>query len=140
LQHQCQAFVLPYPLEPAEEERGGDVIREVRNDLSGFPGKHRRVEFERITCDKIEAPRISRSKLAERSETPPVSLYRDNVARPECKQRPCQTAGAGTDLDDGGLVEPSRCSCDPTRQVEVEQEILAEALVRDDPVPRDDLA
>jgi hypothetical protein len=38
------------------------------------------------------------------------------------------------------LVEPSRCSCDPTRQVEVEQEILAEAPVRDDPVSRDDLA
>jgi hypothetical protein len=38
------------------------------------------------------------------------------------------------------LVEPSRRSCDPTRQVEVEQEILAEASVRDDPVSRDDLA
>jgi hypothetical protein len=38
------------------------------------------------------------------------------------------------------LVEPSRCSCDPTRQVEVKQEILAEAPVRDDSMSRDDLA
>jgi len=38
------------------------------------------------------------------------------------------------------LLEPPRCACDPTRQVEVEQEILTEALVRDDPVSRDDLA
>jgi hypothetical protein len=38
------------------------------------------------------------------------------------------------------LVEPPRCSCDPARQVEVEQEILTEAPARDDPVSRDDLA
>ena len=96
--------------------------------------------MERITCDKIKAPRISRSKLAERRETPPVSLYRDNAVRPRRKQRPRQTARAGADLDDRGLVESSRCSCDPTRQVEVEQEILAKAPVRDDSVSRDDLA
>jgi hypothetical protein len=37
------------------------------------------------------------------------------------------------------LIEPPRGSCDPTRQVEVEQEILTKALVRDDPVARNDL-
>jgi len=38
------------------------------------------------------------------------------------------------------LVEPPRRPRNPTRQVEVEQEILTEALVRDNPVARDDLA
>jgi len=38
------------------------------------------------------------------------------------------------------LVEPPRRPCNPTREVEIEQEILTEALVRDDPVSRDDLA
>jgi hypothetical protein len=37
------------------------------------------------------------------------------------------------------LVEAPRGSCDPARQVEVEEKILTEALVRDDPVSRDDL-
>jgi hypothetical protein len=38
------------------------------------------------------------------------------------------------------LVEPSRRSYDPTRQVEIEKKILAQALVRGDAVSRDDLA
>jgi hypothetical protein len=38
------------------------------------------------------------------------------------------------------LVEPSRRSRDPTRQVEVEEKILTQALVRGDAVSRDDLA
>jgi hypothetical protein len=37
------------------------------------------------------------------------------------------------------LVEPPCRSCDPARQVEVEEKILTEALARDDPVSRDDL-
>jgi len=37
------------------------------------------------------------------------------------------------------LVEFACRSRDPTRQVEVEEKILTQALVRDDPVSRDDL-
>jgi len=37
------------------------------------------------------------------------------------------------------LIEPPRGSCDPTRQVEVEEKILTQALARDDPVSRNDL-
>jgi hypothetical protein len=38
------------------------------------------------------------------------------------------------------LVEPPGRPRNPTRQIEVEQEILTQALLRDDPVSRDDLA
>jgi hypothetical protein len=37
------------------------------------------------------------------------------------------------------LIEPPRGSRDPTRQVEVEEKILTQALARDDPVSRNDL-
>ena len=140
LKHQGQALVVPDLLEPPENEQGGDVVREVRNNLARSLGKRRRVEFERIASDNIKATRINRSKLAERRETTPISFYRKNAARPTCQQRPRQTARAGTDFDDRGLVEPSRRSYDPTRQVEIEKKILTQALVRGDAVSRDDLA
>jgi len=38
------------------------------------------------------------------------------------------------------MVEPPRCPGNPIRQVEVEQEILAEAPVRNDLVSCDDFA
>ncbi len=119
LKHQGQALVLPGPLEPAEEERSGDVIGQVRDDLAGFLGERRGVDFEGIPGNKIKAPRISRGKLAERCETTPIPLNRNNAACPRCKQCPRQTAGAGPDLDDRGLVEPPRRPRNPTRQVEV---------------------
>ncbi len=46
------------------------------------------------------------------------------------EQRAGEPAWAGAHLDDGHALERTRCAGDAPRQIEVEQEILAEALLR----------
>jgi hypothetical protein len=57
-----------------------------------------------------------------------------------CEQCACQSAGAGADLDDCRMLEPPSGARDPSRQIEVEQEVLAEASACGDAVPGNDLA
>ena len=96
--------------------------------------------MEGIAGTQIEAFRVSRGEFAQGCETTPISLDRDNAACPRCKQGPRQTTRAGPDLDDRGVIEPTRRARDPTRQVEIEQKILTEALIRGDRMSRDNLA
>ena len=83
---------------------------------------------------------MSGGKFAERRETSRVALDCDNPARTGGEQCPCQTAGTGADLDDCSMIEPPSGAGDSASEVEVEEEILAEALARDDAVSRDHLA
>jgi hypothetical protein len=62
------------------------------------------------------------------------------LRRTLCEQRPGQAARPGADLDGRALGERPGGTRDPPRQVEVEDEVLAEAFARADAVPRDDFA
>ena len=83
---------------------------------------------------------MSGGKFAECRQTSRVALDRDNAARTRGEQCPGQTAGTGADLDDCSMIEPPSGAGDSASEVEVEEEILAEALARDDAVSRDHLA
>ncbi len=69
-----------------------------------------------------------------------VALDGDDFARPFGEQRPREPAGPRTDLDDRRALERARGARDARREVEVEQEILAELLFGAQPVPGNDLA
>src|SRR5215469_9648012 len=86
LQHQGQALILPDLIEPAEQERGGNIVGQVRNDLARSLADRRDVKLERIAGDYIEAARISRGKLAERRQTAAIAFDCKNAARPRCQQ------------------------------------------------------
>ena len=51
-------------------------------------------------------------------------------AAPSSEQRTGEAAGTGTDLDDGRCFERTGGAGDAARQIEIEQEVLAEALAR----------
>src|SRR5436190_21282894 len=140
LEHQGQALILSDPLDPPDEERRGGVVGEVGDDLAGWLRKRRWIEFERVGGDDLEVLGIGRSKLAQRCQTAPVVLDRDDPACAAAQQRPRQTAWTGADLDNRCMVEPTGCPRDPARQVEVEQEILTETFVSDNAVTRDYLS
>src|SRR5439155_9551597 len=108
--------------------------------LAGRLRECRRVELERVGGDNFEALGISRRKLAQRCKAAPVAFNRDDPAGAAAQQGPRQTARTSADLEDRRMVEPTRRPGNPTGQVEVEQEILPEALVSDDAAARDDFA
>jgi len=79
-------------------------------------------------------------ELFESRKAARVTLDCDDPVGAGCKQCACQSAGTGADLDDCRMLEPTSGARDPSRQIEVEQEVLAEASACGDAVPGDDLA
>ena len=75
-------------------------------------------------------PRISPGNIAERGQRAFVALDRDDAPGAQREQRAGQPAGAGADLDDGGVFERGRGARDARGEVEVEQEILSERFSR----------
>jgi hypothetical protein len=76
----------------------------------------------------------------ERLDAARIALDRSDTAGARGQERPGETAGAGPDLDRVDAVERPRGAGDAPRQIEVEDEILAEAPARGDAVSGDDLA
>jgi hypothetical protein len=60
------------------------------------------------------------------------------LARAASEQSACQPSGSRPDFDYRAVVKRSSNSGYALRQVQVEQKVLAETLVGDDAVPRDD--
>ena len=108
--------------------------------LRGASRQRGRIERQRVALDQLEPAGIARRQLAERGETARVALDRDDAPRAFRQQRAGQPARSRTDLDHGRVVEPPGGARDAPGQVQVEDEILPEALARRDAVARDDLA
>jgi hypothetical protein len=125
---------------PGEQQRGGDVVGQVGDDLTRRCGERRRVDRQRVPSDGIEAPWICRRQLGEGGEAARVALDCDDTTRAFSEQRAGQTAGTGADLDDRGPVERPGRAGDPARQVEVEKKILPVPALRRDGVSGNDLA
>ena len=125
---------------PSEQQRGGDVVGQVGDDLARRWAERRRVNRQCVPSNEVEAPWICRPQLGEGGETAWVALDRDDAARAFSEQRTGQAAGTGADLDDRGLVERAGGAGDPARQVEVEEKILPVPALRRDGVSGDDLA
>ena len=83
---------------------------------------------ERVAVDDVEPAGIARRDLAERRKTALVALDGDHLPRARGEERAGQAAGSRADLDDGDAAEVAGRARDPRRQVEVEEEILAERL------------
>jgi hypothetical protein len=125
---------------PGEQQRGGNVVGQVGDDLARRRGERRRVDRQCVPRNEVEAPWICCRQLGEGCEAARVALDCDDVARAFSEQRAGQAAGAGADLDNRGLVERPGGARDPARQVEVEEKILPEPPPSCDPVSGDDLA
>ena len=94
----------------------------------------------RVGADDLQPPRISPGNLLQRRQRALVALDGDDAPRAQRQQRARQSAGAGADLDDGGVFERARGARDPRGEVEVEQEILAERFAGRQGMLANDLA
>jgi len=74
-------------VKPGEQQRGGDVVGQVGDDLARRCGERRRVDRKRIPRDEFEAPRICRCQLGEGGEAARVALDCENAARAFSEQR-----------------------------------------------------
>ncbi len=99
-----------------------------------------RIEKLRVGADDLQPSGIRLEICFKRRQRALVALHRDDVPRPQRQQRPRQSAGTGTDLDNGGVFQRSRRARDPRGEIEVQQEILAKRFAGRQSVLADDLA
>jgi len=137
LEHQCQAVEPGGPwlgFEPSCQQERGDVVRKVSDDARGGgrrSGASRgdelgRIDGEGVPGDDLESIRIDVGDLGERGEAACITFDGNDATGPFKEQGARQPAGAGTDLDHSDVFERTGSACDASRQVEVEQKILAE--------------
>jgi hypothetical protein len=97
-------------------------------------------DLERIGLDDRQPSGIGGGDLVERRDAPRVALDRHQFSGAGREQRPRQSAGTGSDFDDGARAEIAGRACDSARQVQVEQEMLTERLARCEVVAADHIA
>src|SRR6185312_10838578 len=78
--------------------------------------------------------------IVERGQRALVAFNRDDAPGAERQQRARQSAGTGADFDDGGIIERPGRPRDASREVEVEQKILAERFAGRQGMFADDVA
>src|SRR5262249_30266925 len=133
LEHQHEPVVPGRPWferEPADQQRSGNVVGQVRNDARGSAVEQRaRIEVERIAGNDLEASRIPLGDLVERRDRAVVALDRDPRARVRWEERAGEPARPGTDLDHVYTGERTRRAGDASGEVEIEKKILAKRLL-----------
>ena len=125
-----------------ETSRGvDDAIGQIGDD-AGRRGQRERaiVDLPGIGGNDVEPSRIERRDIGQRRQAALVLLDGDHAGGAFEQQRPGEAAGAGAYLDDGDLFERPRRAGDAPGQVEIEQEVLAEAFLGGEPEVADHLA
>ena len=116
------------------EERRGDAIGEVGDDARRrLQAKGAKVDLPRIADDNLEPIRIGRSDVGERRQAARVLLDGDDARCALHQQRSGEAAGSWANLDNGRAFERSGGAGDAAGEIEIEQEILAEAFPRGKP-------
>ena len=87
------------------------------------------VGLQRIAGHDFQPSRIMRGDIAKRSQSAFIALDGHDARRTQRQQRARQPAGAGADFDNGRAFQRFADARDPRRQIEIEQEILAERFL-----------
>ena len=120
---------------------GRDVVGQVGDDLGSFATEQRpRVEGQARRLHDLEPAGIARGNFLQGGDRALVMLDGDDALRAEREQRARQPARAGTDLNDGGVLERPGGTRDARGEIEVEQEVLAQRFACRQCVLANDLA
>lgn len=126
--------------QPADQERGGDVVRKIGDDLAWCGNQHRKVQRERVGLDHLEPAARGNFQLSDSGDGARIDLDRDDILARAGEECPGEATWSGPDLDDVGACEVAGDPDDPGRDVPVEKEMLAEAVACIKAMPRDDVA
>ncbi len=147
LEHQRQAVEERRPglgLQPAGQELRRDVIGKIGADpqrrAAGLRDQRFGSDFKRVAGDDLEPAGPAGADFGQRGQGPRVALDRDHLFRALRQQRAGERARSGADFDHHDAVERTCGAGDLARQIEIEQEVLAERLAGAESVRRDDVA
>ncbi len=128
LHHHAPGVDQRQAVEALDDERRGDVVRQVRDELRRVGSERREIELERVTeVDLDVGAGVTQVRLERR-----VDLDRVH-ARDAVGEVVRQYAEAGTDLEDDVVLVELREPADHAENVLVDEEVLPERLLRAGP-------
>ena len=126
--------------QPFHQQRAADVVGQVGGDAHR-PGR-RSVRANSAASSSASAsagtmsrrPGKARGDLFQRGDAAVVALHRDHAAAPSVSSARVKPAGARPHFIERRVFERARRARDAPRQVEVEQEVLAQRFLRRQPM------
>jgi hypothetical protein len=123
--HRCDVIRL---MQPANEQGGRDIVGEIGNNAPRRRAEARHIDLQCIGLMHSQAAGGRLLQIVQRGDRPPVDFDCDESRRAFEQKGARETTRTGSDLDHRALVEWARRAGDPSRQVEVEEEVLAQPL------------
>ena len=140
LEHQHHIGDVVGGMKPPHQQGRRHIVGQIGHDPARARPEVPRCNSKGIGFDQFEPPSGGRLQLAEGAESPGIHLDGNDTGRPFEQQGAREPARTRTDLDHRPFAQGRRGACYATRKVEVEQEVLAEALLRVEAMRRDGLA
>lgn len=139
LEHKGQAFPFCSLTQPADQQRGGDIIGQVGDNLPWGGAKGCQVFFECISLYDVEPLGEGRGQFLDNRDRAWVQFHRIDMACAGCQQGACQPAGAGADLNYMAAIQRASQCRDMFGNTGVQQKVLAQRLARIQTVTADDI-
>jgi hypothetical protein len=108
------------------------IVGQIGDDPRGRARRKegRLVNVERIAFDNLQTIVCRRQKLFEQRNETLVLFDRNQRVSAGFDEGARQASWTGTNLDDGFARDVARAPGDPARQIEIEEKMLAETLLR----------
>ena len=130
LEHQGQAGGPPGPGQPLDEQGGADIVGQVGDHVRAPAiGQGGLVDLQSVRLDHLKAAGRRLGEFAQQRQEAAVLLDRNQPAGVAFQERPGQAAGPRTHLDHCVALEGPGQARDLAGDVQVQQEVLAEALL-----------
>ena len=139
LEHQGHAFPCPPLTQPADQQRGCDIIGKIGNNLARSRAECCQVFFERIGLYDIEPLGKDRCQFPNDHNRARVEFHGIDMACRGCQQGACQPAGAGANLNHMAAIQRASQCRDMFGNTGIQQKVLAQRLARIQTMAADDI-
>ena len=140
LEHQRQAFPERRPggrRQPADQQFGADIVGQVGHHLDRRHQQAGRIQRQRIGRDHLQPSGIRRRHFGQGCDTARVLLDRQHPPRPFGQQAPRQPARPRPDLKHIAPRQIARRPRNSGGQVQIQQKVLPQPLLRHQIMRRD---
>jgi hypothetical protein len=129
LEHQGQGVRGPWPGQPFDQQGRADIVGQVGHHMGRSLDQFSLAHLQGVCLDHGQ-PSGSVVQLGQKRQEARILLDQHHPARIALQQGARQSSGTGADLDHGPTLERPRQPDDLPGDVQIQQKMLAEALLR----------
>lgn len=115
--------------QPAHKKGSGDIVRQVRNDLSGSRRKACGIQFQGILPDNMQTIRIVPGQLFEQRPSAFINFHSIDAACRTIEQSACQATRAGSDFNNASPCQIAAQGDDPSTNSGIQKKVLTKGFL-----------